>query len=73
MNTQRLPVRAYARQLTRMRDDLDAWYASYRHTAAAQADMYLAARYEERAAVLSDVIAHLQAATLALYELPRVR
>jgi len=73
MNSQRLPGRAYARQLDRLREDLDWWYASYRQAAAASSDMRRAAYYEERAAVLYDVIGHLVRATSDLYDLPRRR
>lgn len=71
MNSQRLPAKAYARQLDRIRQDLDRWFASYRVTAAGCTDMQRAAYYEQRAAELYDVIGHLVSAESILFDLPR--
>ena len=72
MNSQRLPAKAYARQLDRMRTDLDSWYASYRHAATNVTNDWLNARFEDRAATLAEIMRHLVEAETLLYDLPRL-
>ena len=73
MNSERLPAKAWARQLDRMRQQLDGWYASYRQTSASTTNAWFAARCDDRAAAIADICRHLAAAETQLYDLPRVR
>lgn len=73
MADQRFPRRKYAHQLAVIERELDDWYVSYRHAAAAHPDDWLGSRFEARAAVLDEVRRQLGDIREALNTFPRVR